>query len=82
MKHARFTFAESGNSPRNSEVLHRHENQPGEFSASENYPSNVLRMWEYAQDADRAGDRERAAFFRRAEHESRKGATPQPPTNP
>ncbi|MFB7873854.1 hypothetical protein ACFC06_01285 [Nocardia sp. NPDC056064] len=40
----------------------------------ENCLSNVLRMREYAQDADRAGDSELADFFRRAEHESHKGA--------
>jgi hypothetical protein len=36
--------------------------------------SNALRMDSYAQDAERAGDRELAEFFRRAQHESRKGA--------
>ncbi|MBW0253995.1 MULTISPECIES: hypothetical protein [unclassified Cellulomonas] len=36
--------------------------------------SNVLRLEQYAQDADRAGDAELAEFFRRAQHESRKGA--------
>jgi hypothetical protein len=36
--------------------------------------SNVLRMEEYAQDADRNGDSELADFFRRAQAESRKGA--------
>jgi len=36
--------------------------------------SNVLRMEQYAADADRAGDTELAEFFRRAQGESRKGA--------
>jgi rubrerythrin len=36
--------------------------------------SNVLRLETYAQDAERAGDRELAEFFRRAQGESRKGA--------
>jgi hypothetical protein len=40
----------------------------------ENCLSNVLRMEQYAQDAEREGDRELADFFRRAQGESRKGA--------
>jgi hypothetical protein len=36
--------------------------------------SNVLRMEQYAQDAEREGDRELAEFFRRAQGESQKGA--------
>jgi len=36
--------------------------------------SNVLRLENYIQDAERAGDTELAEFFRRAQHESRKGA--------
>jgi hypothetical protein len=36
--------------------------------------SNVLRLEQYAQDADRDGDSELAEFFRRAQGESRKGA--------
>jgi hypothetical protein len=36
--------------------------------------SNVLRLETYIQDAERAGDRELADFFRRAQHASRKGA--------
>lgn len=36
--------------------------------------SNVLRLEEYAGDAERAGDGELAAFFRRAQENSRKGA--------
>jgi hypothetical protein len=36
--------------------------------------SNALRMETYAQDAEREGDNELAEFFRRAQHESRKGA--------
>jgi rubrerythrin len=36
--------------------------------------SNALRMEVYAQDAEREGDTELAEFFRRAQHESRKGA--------
>ncbi len=36
--------------------------------------SNVLRLETYAADAERDGDSELAAFFRRAQGESRKGA--------
>jgi hypothetical protein len=36
--------------------------------------NNALRMEEYAQDAERDGDDELAAFFRRAQGESKKGA--------
>lgn len=36
--------------------------------------SNTLRLEAYVQDAERAGDSELAEFFRRAQHESRKGA--------
>jgi hypothetical protein len=36
--------------------------------------SNVLRLEQYAQDAERDGDSELADFFRRAQGESRKGA--------
>jgi hypothetical protein len=36
--------------------------------------SNALRLETYVDDAERAGDRELADFFRRAQHESRKGA--------
>ena len=36
--------------------------------------SNVLRMEQYAADAERDGDSELADFFRRAQAESRKGA--------
>ena len=36
--------------------------------------SNVLRLETYAHDAEQAGDSELAEFFRRAQHESRKGA--------
>lgn len=36
--------------------------------------SNALRMETYAQDAEREGDNEVADLFRRAQHESRKGA--------
>jgi hypothetical protein len=35
---------------------------------------NVLRMEQYAGDAERDGDSELAEFFRRAQGESRKGA--------
>jgi hypothetical protein len=35
---------------------------------------NALRLETYIQDAERAGDRELADFFRRAQAESRKGA--------
>ncbi len=36
--------------------------------------ANVLKMEEYAGDAERDGDQELADFFRRAQNESRKGA--------
>jgi hypothetical protein len=36
--------------------------------------SNVLRLEQYIDDADREGDSELADFFRRAQAESRKGA--------
>jgi len=36
--------------------------------------SNVLRLETYIEDAALAGDDELAGFFRRAQHESRKGA--------
>jgi hypothetical protein len=36
--------------------------------------SNALRLETYIQDAERDGDSELADFFRRAQHESRKGA--------
>ena len=36
--------------------------------------SNTLRLDTYIDDADRAGDKELADFFRRAQGESRKGA--------
>jgi hypothetical protein len=36
--------------------------------------SNALRLEQYCQDAERAGDDELAEFFRRAQGESRKGA--------
>ena len=36
--------------------------------------SNVLRLETYIDDAERAGDSELADFFRKAQHESRKGA--------
>ena len=36
--------------------------------------SNVLKMEEYASDAERDGDEELADFFRRAQGESKKGA--------
>ncbi|MBB5801652.1 hypothetical protein F4560_001420 [Saccharothrix ecbatanensis] len=36
--------------------------------------SNALRLETYIGDAERAGDRELAEFFRRAQGESRKGA--------
>ena len=35
---------------------------------------NVLRLENYIQDAERAGDDELATFFRKAQSESRKGA--------
>jgi hypothetical protein len=36
--------------------------------------SNVLRLEQYIQDAERDGDSELAEFFRRAQETSRKGA--------
>jgi hypothetical protein len=36
--------------------------------------SNALRLETYIQDAEREGDTELAAFFRKAQAESRKGA--------
>ena len=36
--------------------------------------SNVLRLEEYCQDAERDGDNDLAEFFRRAQGASRKGA--------
>lgn len=36
--------------------------------------SNALRLETYIADAERAGDRELAEFFRKAQSESRKGA--------
>ena len=36
--------------------------------------SNALRLETYIEDAERDGDSELADFFRRAQHESRKGA--------
>lgn len=36
--------------------------------------SNALRLETYVADAERDGDSELAEFFRRAQHESRKGA--------
>jgi hypothetical protein len=36
--------------------------------------SNVLRLEQYVQDAERDGDQQLADFFRRAQGESRKGA--------
>lgn len=36
--------------------------------------SNALRMELYAQDAEREGDTQLSEFFRKAQHESRKGA--------
>jgi hypothetical protein len=36
--------------------------------------SNALRLETYIQDAERANDSELAEFFRKAQHESQKGA--------
>lgn len=36
--------------------------------------SNALRLESYANDAERDGDTELSEFFRRAQHESQKGA--------
>jgi hypothetical protein len=36
--------------------------------------SNAFRLETYIQDAEREGDTELAEFFRRAQHESKKGA--------
>ena len=36
--------------------------------------SNALRLETYIQDAEREGDNELADFFRKAQHDSKKGA--------
>jgi hypothetical protein len=36
--------------------------------------SNALRLETYVQDAERDGDNDLAEFFRKAQHESQKGA--------
>jgi hypothetical protein len=36
--------------------------------------SNALRLEDYIQDAERDGDNDLAEFFRKAQHESQKGA--------
>ncbi|KAE8763573.1 hypothetical protein [Georgenia thermotolerans] len=36
--------------------------------------SNALRLETYIQDAEKAGDDELAEFFRKAQHDSKKGA--------
>ena len=36
--------------------------------------SNALRLETYIQDAERSGDSDLAEFFRKAQHESKKGA--------
>ena len=36
--------------------------------------SNALRLEVYCKDAERSGDSELVEFFRRAQHESKKGA--------
>jgi hypothetical protein len=36
--------------------------------------SNALRLETYIQDAEREGDNDLAEFFRKAQHESQKGA--------
>jgi len=36
--------------------------------------SNALRLQTYIEDAEREGDKELAEFFRRGQHESKKGA--------
>jgi hypothetical protein len=41
---------------------------------TENCLDNVLRLETYIGDAERAGDDELAAFFRKAQNDSRKGA--------
>ena len=41
---------------------------------TENCLSNALRLEIFIHDAERAGDRELAEFFRKAQVESRKGA--------
>jgi hypothetical protein len=41
---------------------------------AENCLSNALRLENYIRDAERENDNELAEFFRRAQHESRKGA--------
>jgi hypothetical protein len=41
---------------------------------TENCLSNALRLEIFVRDAERAGDKELAEFFRKAQAESRKGA--------
>ena len=36
--------------------------------------NNALRLEQYAEDAERDGDNDLADFFRKAQHESQKGA--------
>lgn len=36
--------------------------------------SNALRLEQYAKDAEKAGDQELVDFFRKAQHDSKKGA--------
>jgi hypothetical protein len=36
--------------------------------------SNALRLEQYCKDAEQAGDQELVDFFRKAQHESKKGA--------
>jgi hypothetical protein len=36
--------------------------------------SNALRLEQYCKDAEQAGDQELVDFFRKAQHESQKGA--------
>jgi hypothetical protein len=36
--------------------------------------NNALRLEQYCQDAEKAGDQELVDFFRKAQHDSKKGA--------
>ena len=62
------TTAETGN------VTGTHDKDYNIIWFTEQCLSNALRLETYVQDAEREGDQELATFFRRAQHESRKGA--------
>jgi hypothetical protein len=68
-----------------TQVLEAHEQETGSISGTDDKDynlvwflqqclSNTIRLEIYMHDAERAGDTELAAFFGRAQGESRKGA--------